>query len=139
SEELQAHDLFEKIFSDFEIQVSLPDLMHKSLLKRIDELENLNSQEKNTIDELVYNQDQTGYKKKCLVCQTSNINNKKRIYPICCSKLPTIAKISQQSNELLEIINTIEKLLVIHSHTFKGSSKPQAGYTTNIYSRSNRN
>jgi hypothetical protein len=43
-EELQAHDLFEKKFSDFEIQVSLPDPMHESLLKRIDELENLNRQ-----------------------------------------------------------------------------------------------
>ncbi|CAG8746794.1 2596_t:CDS:1, partial [Funneliformis caledonium] len=44
SEELQAHDLFEIKFSDFEIQVSLPDPMHESLLKRIDELENLNRQ-----------------------------------------------------------------------------------------------
>ena len=43
-EELQVLDLFEKKFSDFGIQVSLPDPAHESLLKRIDELENLNRQ-----------------------------------------------------------------------------------------------
>ncbi|CAG8468694.1 8612_t:CDS:1, partial [Funneliformis caledonium] len=84
------------------------------------------SQEKNTIDELVHKQGQTEYKKKYLVYQTSNINNKKQVCSTCRSKLPTIAEINQQSNEPLEIINTTEKSLVIHSHTFKGSSKPQA-------------
>ena len=43
-EEFQTLDLFEKKFSDFGIQVSLPDPAHESLLKRIDELENLNKQ-----------------------------------------------------------------------------------------------
>src|SRR6266508_6918356 len=44
SEEFQTLDLFEKKFSDFGVQVSLPDPVHESLLKRIDELENLNKQ-----------------------------------------------------------------------------------------------
>src|SRR6266498_3206789 len=43
-EEFQTLDLFEKKFSDFGVQVSLPDPVHESLLKRIDELENLNKQ-----------------------------------------------------------------------------------------------
>src|SRR3989337_1168431 len=43
-EEFQALDLFEKKFSDFKVQVSLPDPAHESLLNRIDELENLNKQ-----------------------------------------------------------------------------------------------
>src|SRR6266496_1589168 len=43
-EEFQTLDLFEKKFSDFEIQISLLDLTHESLLKRIDKLENLNKQ-----------------------------------------------------------------------------------------------
>src|SRR6266496_885513 len=84
------------------------------------------NQEENTIDELVYNQSQTGYKKKCSVCQTSNIDNKKRVCPTCCNKLPILAKINQQSNESLKIINNTEKLLIIHPHTFKGLSKPQS-------------
>ena len=65
-----------------------------------------------------------GYKKKCLVCQTSNIDNKKRVCLTCRNKLPTLAKINQQSNELLKIINNTEKPLIIHPYTFKGSSKP---------------
>ena len=78
------------------------------------------------IDKLVYNQSQTGYKKKCSVCQTSNIDNKKRVCPTCRNKLPTLAKINQQSNEPLKIINNTEKPLIIHPHTFKGSSKPRS-------------
>src|SRR6266542_6075403 len=84
------------------------------------------NQEENMIDELVYNQSQTGYKKKCSICQTSNIDNKKRVCPTCCNKLPTLVKINQQSNELLKIINNIEKLLIIHPHIFKESSKPRS-------------
>ncbi len=82
------------------------------------------NQEENTIDKLVHNQSQTGYKKKCSVCQTSNIDNKKRVCPTCRNKLPTLVEINQQSNELLKIINNIENLLIIHPHIFKGSSKP---------------
>src|SRR6266498_3292724 len=84
------------------------------------------NQEENTIDELVHNQSQTGYKKKCSVCQTSNIDNKKRVCSTCCNKLPTLAEINQQSNELPKIINNTEKLLIIHPHTFKGSSKSRS-------------
>lgn len=84
------------------------------------------NQEENMIDELVHNQSQTGYKKKCSVCQTSNIDNKKRVCPTCRNKLPTIAEINQQSNESLKIINTTEKPLIIHPHTFEGSSKPRS-------------
>src|SRR6266511_1716845 len=84
------------------------------------------NQEENMIDELVYNQSQMGYKKKCSVCQTSNIDNKKRVCTTCSNKLPTLTEINQQSNELLKIINNTEKLLIIHPHTFKGSSKPQS-------------
>src|SRR6266545_1956011 len=77
------------------------------------------NQEENTIDELIHNQSQMGYKKKCSVCQTSNINNKKRVCLTCHNKLPIFVKINQQSNEPLKIINNTEKLLIIHSHTFK--------------------
>ena len=84
------------------------------------------NQEENTIDELVHNQSQTGYKKKCSVCQTFNIDNKKRVCLICCNKLPTLTKINQQSNKPLKIINNTEKLLIIHPHIFKGSSKPRS-------------
>src|SRR6266498_2345486 len=84
------------------------------------------NQEENMIDELVHNQSQTGYKKKCSVCQTFNIDNKKWVYLTCRNKLPTLAKINQQSNEPLKIINNIEKLLIIHPHTFKESSKPRS-------------
>src|SRR6266542_5392990 len=84
------------------------------------------NQEENIIDKLVHNQSQTGYKKKCSVCQTSNIDNKKRVCPTCRNKLPTLAKINQQSNESLKIINNTEKSLIIHSHIFKGSSKPRS-------------
>ena len=41
---LQIQDLFEKKFSDFGVQVFLPDPVYESLLKRIDELENFNRQ-----------------------------------------------------------------------------------------------
>jgi len=84
------------------------------------------NQEENTIDELVHNQSQTGYKKKCLVCQTSNIDNKKWVCPTCRNKLPTLAEINQQSNEPLKIINNTEKLLIIYHHTYKGSSKSRS-------------
>jgi len=84
------------------------------------------NQEENTIDELVHNQSQTGYKKKCSVCQTYNIDNKKRVCPTCRNKLPTLAEINQQSNEPLKIINNTEKPLIIHPYTFKGSSKPRS-------------
>ncbi len=52
------------------------------------------NQEENTIDELVHNQSQIGYKKKCSVYQISNINNKKRVCPIYHNKLPILAKIN---------------------------------------------
>src|SRR6266542_4393593 len=81
------------------------------------------NQEENMIDELVHNQSQMEYKKKCLVCQTSNIDNKKQVCSTCHNKLPTLVEINQQSNELLKIINNTKKLLIIHPHTFKGSSK----------------
>src|SRR6266498_4364974 len=83
------------------------------------------NQEENMIDELVHNQSQTGYKKKCSVCQISNINNKKWVCPTCHNKLPTLVEINQQSNKSLKIINNTEKLLIIHPHIFKGSSKPR--------------
>ncbi len=46
------------------------------------------------IDELVYNQNQIEYKKKCSVCQTFNINNKKWVCPTYYNKLLIIAKIN---------------------------------------------
>jgi hypothetical protein len=84
------------------------------------------NQEKNTIDELVHHQSQTGYKKKCSNCQTSNIDNKKRVCPTCRNKLPTIAEINQQSDESLKFMNITEKPLAIRSYTFKESSKQQS-------------
>src|SRR6266540_1832175 len=84
------------------------------------------NQEENMIDELVHNQSQTRYKKKCSVCQTFNIDNKKRVCPTCRNKLPTLIEINKQSNELLKIINNTEKSLIIHPYTFKGSSKPRS-------------
>ncbi len=114
----------------FYLTSGMKNEIHKELTNYIsiilEELCIEKNQEENKIDELVHNQSQTGYKKKCSVCQTSNIDNKKRVCPTCRNKLPTIAKINQQSNESLKIINTTEKPLIIHPHTFEGSSKPRS-------------
>ncbi|CAG8825004.1 35557_t:CDS:1, partial [Racocetra persica] len=65
------------------------------------------NQETNIIDELVHQQSQIGHTKKCLVCQTSNIDNKKRVCPKCKNKLPMLAEIV---NEQSKIVNAAEKL-----------------------------
>src|SRR6266498_943247 len=118
---------YEKLFyltSDMENEIHKELTNYLSII--LEELCIEKNQEENMIDELVHNQSQTGYKKKCSVYQTSNIDNKKRVCPTCRNKLPTLAEINQQSNEPLKIINNTEKLLIIHPHIFKGSSKPQS-------------
>ncbi|RHZ57004.1 hypothetical protein Glove_395g82 [Diversispora epigaea] len=62
-----------------------------------------------------------GNMKKCTVCQTSNIDNKKRVCPTCHNKLPTVAEINQQFAEQQNIIDNAKKPLVIYSHTFQKS------------------
>src|SRR5205085_1314898 len=74
---------------------------------------------------------QTGYIKRCSVCQTSNIDNKKRICPTCRNKLPTIASMDQQFNESPDIINTAEKSLAVCSRTF---GKAQSILESEVYS-----
>ena len=74
------------------------------------------------IDNLIHQQSQPGHMKKCFACQTSNIDNKKRVCPSCNAKLLSIAEISQQYNESFKIIDAIEKPFVIHPYTFKKSN-----------------
>ncbi|CAG8834071.1 1973_t:CDS:1, partial [Cetraspora pellucida] len=76
------------------------------------------NQEKNMIDELVHCQSQIGYMKKCLVCQTSNIDNRKRVCPTCNNKLLTISEINQQFIEPSNT-NIVEKSLDIRSYTLE--------------------
>ncbi|RHZ81568.1 hypothetical protein Glove_117g420 [Diversispora epigaea] len=109
----------------FYLNLGMENEIHEELTKYLsiilDELCTEKNQETNPIDELVQQQSQMGNMKKCTVCQTSNINNKKRVCPTCHNKLPTIAKINQQFVEQQNIIDTIKKPLVIHFHTFKES------------------
>ncbi|RIB06741.1 hypothetical protein C2G38_2147907 [Gigaspora rosea] len=81
------------------------------------------NQETNAIDELVHHQSQIGHMKKCTVCQTSNIDNKKRVCPECHNKLPTIAEIIDEQHK---IINAAEKSTVISSYVFKQRSVPES-------------
>ncbi|CAG8732889.1 14397_t:CDS:1 [Cetraspora pellucida] len=64
------------------------------------------NQETNIIDKLVHQQSQIRHMKKCLVCQISNIDNKKQVCPKCKNKLPMLAKIV---NKQSKIVNTTEK------------------------------
>ncbi|RIB13230.1 hypothetical protein C2G38_2326415 [Gigaspora rosea] len=75
--------------------------------------------ETNTIYELIHQQSQIGHMKKCPVCQTSNIDNKKRVCPKCQNKLPMIAKII---NEQPKTVNVTEKLPAISPYIFKRRS-----------------
>ncbi|RIB22016.1 hypothetical protein C2G38_2076772 [Gigaspora rosea] len=77
------------------------------------------NQETNTIDELVYHQSQIGYMKKCTVCQTSNIDNKKRNCPTCHNKLLTISEINKQFDEPSNITNIAKKSLDISPYAFE--------------------
>src|SRR6185312_12200379 len=89
------------------------------------------NQETNVIDELARHQSQTGYTKKCLVCQTSNIDNKKRICPTCNNNLPTVAEIDRQFNESPDITNTVAaKSQVIYSRMF---GKTQSNLESEVY------
>ncbi|RIB18176.1 hypothetical protein C2G38_2311147 [Gigaspora rosea] len=81
------------------------------------------NQETNAIDELVHHQSQIGHMKKCTVCQTSNIDNKKRVCPECHNKLPTIAEIIDEQHK---IINAAEKSTVISPYVFKQRSVPES-------------
>ncbi|CAG8701835.1 15119_t:CDS:2, partial [Dentiscutata heterogama] len=64
------------------------------------------NQETNIIDELVHQQSQIGHMKKCLVCQISNIDNKKQVCPKCKNKLSTLAKIVDEQSK---IVNATKK------------------------------
>ncbi|CAG8732622.1 14455_t:CDS:2, partial [Racocetra fulgida] len=62
------------------------------------------------VDKLLNNNEQSRSIKKCLECQTSNINNKKQLCPNCNAKLSTINEL-KQLNEPLVIANNTEKSL----------------------------
>ncbi|CAG8766710.1 12680_t:CDS:1, partial [Racocetra persica] len=64
------------------------------------------NQETNIIDKLVHQQSQIGHTKKYLVCQTSNIDNKKRVCSKYKNKLPTLAEIVDEQSK---IVNAAEK------------------------------
>src|ERR1044072_1478231 len=75
---------YEKLFY---LTLGMENEIHKELTNYLsiilEELCIEKNQEENMIDELVYNQSQTGYKKKCSVYQTFNIDNKKRVCLTC--------------------------------------------------------
>ena len=100
--------------------------IHKELVKYLttilEELCIERSQEKNIIDESVHHQSKLGFMKKCNTCQTANIDNKKRNCPTYNAKLPIMAKMNQQSNELIEIINANEKPLVILPYIYESNN-----------------
>ncbi|CAG8801946.1 30866_t:CDS:2 [Gigaspora margarita] len=93
------------------------------------------NQKTNTIDDLVNSQSQTGSMKKCTFCQASDIDNRKRICPICHNKLPTISEMNQQSNELPTIKNTTNKSLVIcpYSDTQEPRTRPSFAAESSRY------
>ncbi|CAG8646693.1 38420_t:CDS:1 [Gigaspora margarita] len=55
-------------------------------------------------------------------CQTSNINNKKQLYPNCNTKLPTI-NVLKLLNKLLEVANNTEKSYIFTLYTFNKLDK----------------
>ncbi|KAF0559384.1 hypothetical protein F8M41_006138 [Gigaspora margarita] len=89
----------------------------------LDELCIEKNQEMNTIDELVHHQSQIGHIKKCPICQTSNIDNKKRVCPKCHNKLPTIAELV---NKQPKMTNAAEKLPVISPYIFQQRLVPES-------------
>src|SRR5438132_10735769 len=79
------------------------------------------------MNQSVHHQSQMGYIKRCSVCQTSNIDNKKRICPTCNNNLPTVAEMDQQFNESPDITNTAAKSQVIYHRKFgKAQSNPES-------------
>ncbi|CAG8841947.1 35176_t:CDS:1, partial [Racocetra persica] len=102
-----------------EINVELTNYLSSIL----DELCIEKNQDTNTIDELVHHQSQIGHMKKCPVCQTSNIDNKKRVCPNCHSKLPTISEIIDEQHKT---INAAEKSLTISPCIFKQQLVPES-------------
>ncbi|CAG8822084.1 42324_t:CDS:1, partial [Gigaspora margarita] len=80
------------------------------------------NQPSSLINKLMNDNEQTGSIKKCLVCQTSNINNKKQLYPNCNTKLPTINEL-KLLNEPLEVANNTEKSYIFTSYTFNKLDK----------------
>ena len=90
--------------------------LHKYLQIIIDELIEEKNQPNSLINKLMNDNEQTGSIKKCLVCQTSNINNKKQLCPNCNTKLPTINEL-KLLNEPLEIANNAEKSYIFTSYT----------------------
>ena len=107
----------------FDLTSGMENEIHKELTNYLsailEELRIEKNQEKNMIDELVHCQSQTGYMKKCTVCQTSNIDNKKRVCPTCHNKLPTISEINQQFDEPSYNANIVEKSIDIHPYMFE--------------------
>ncbi|CAG8512472.1 3450_t:CDS:2, partial [Scutellospora calospora] len=93
-------------------------------------------QETNVINNLICNQSQAGCIKKCSVCNTSNINNKKQVCSIYCNRLLMITEINQQFDESANIVNTNKKSLVINSYIFGELSKQYLAhevYTSQVF------
>ncbi|CAG8825954.1 39778_t:CDS:2, partial [Gigaspora margarita] len=98
-------------YLNLEIKNEMNQELHKYLQIIIDEFIEEKNQTNSLINKLMNDNEQTGSIKKCLVCYTSNINNKKQLYPNCNAKLPTINKL-KLLNELLEIANNTKKSFI---------------------------
>ncbi|CAG8543481.1 5509_t:CDS:2 [Diversispora eburnea] len=107
----------------FNLTSGMENEIHKELTNYLssilEELRIKKNQEKNMIDELVHCQSQTGYMKKYTVCQTSNIDNKKRVCLTCHNKLLTISEINQQFDEPSYNVNIVKKSIDIHPYMFE--------------------
>ena len=121
-------ELNEKQYEElFDFTLDMKNEIHKELIEYLtiilEELCNEKNQKTNIINELIHQQSKTGYIKKCHVCQTSDIDNKKQVCPKCHTKLLTISEINQQLEKPNEITDTIKKSLVIHSYISEESNK----------------
>ncbi|RHZ45106.1 hypothetical protein Glove_691g8 [Diversispora epigaea] len=123
----------------FDLSSGMKNEIHEELTNYLtiilEELRIEKNQEKNMIDELVHYQNQTGYMKKCSVCQTSNIDNKKWVYPKCHNKLLIISEINKQFDEPSDITNITEKSININPYIFKeAQSVPESEvYTPQLF------
>ncbi|KAF0400553.1 hypothetical protein F8M41_009554 [Gigaspora margarita] len=109
-------------YLNLEMKNKIDQELHKYLQIIIDELIEEKNQPSSLINKLMNNNKQTGFIKKCLVCQTSNINNKKQLCSNCNTKLPIINEL-KLLNELLEVANNTEKSYIFTSYTFNKLDK----------------
>ncbi|KAF0427632.1 hypothetical protein F8M41_005997 [Gigaspora margarita] len=103
-------------YLNLEMKNEMNQELHKYLQIIIDELIEEKNQTNSLINKLMNDNEQTGSIKKCLVCHTSNIINKKQLCSNCNAKLPTINEL-KLLNEPLEIANNTEKSFIFTSYT----------------------